>query len=329
MKIIVTGGAGFIGSNLVETISNTASEVVIIDNFSTGRLENIPKDQNNLTLVEADISKPGNWQDSFRGADVVYHIAALADIVPSIENPKSYFESNVTGTLNVLEAMRRHSSGKLIYTASSSCYGLAKRFPTAESDAIDIQYPYALTKYMGEQLVLSWAKVYDIEATSARLFNVYGRKSRTSGTYGAMFGVFLAQRLNGEPLTVVGDGAQKRDFIYVSDVCKALIALAQKGVSGQVYNVGTGQPCSVMQIAKRLSDNITLIPKRPGEPDLTHADITKIQAATEWQPVVDIDTGIDMMLENIDYWRDAPVWTPSKIEQATRTWFENLGKDNV
>ena len=155
--------------------------------------------------------------EEFKGQYYVFHLAALADIVPSIQSPKKYFESNVTGTLNVLEASRKGKIKKILYSASSSCYGIPTRYPTSENQKIDPKYPYALTKKIGEDLIKHWSKLYNIPFISLRLFNVYGTRSRTSGTYGAMFGVFLAQKIANKPFTIVGSGSQTRDFTYVSD----------------------------------------------------------------------------------------------------------------
>ena len=325
MKSIVTGGAGFIGSHVVEQLLGRGADVVVIDNFSTGRQENLSEFSGSVRLVEADISNPGSWMAEFKGVDHVFHLAALADIVPSIENPVSYYRSNVDGTFNVLEAARAVSVQKLVYAASSSCYGIPDEFPTKESAEIRPQYPYALTKYLGEELVRHWNQVYGLPAISLRLFNVYGTRSRTSGTYGAVFGVFLAQKLAGKPFTVVGDGKQTRDFTYVSDVASAFISAATSSLIGGVFNVGSGRTVSINELVELLGGPVTHIPKRPGEPDCTFADIAKITAALDWRPRVPIADGVREVVANIDYWAQAPVWTPESIEVATRQWFEYLG----
>jgi UDP-glucose 4-epimerase len=231
----------------------------------------------------------------------------------------------VDGTFCVLEAARRHAVKRLVYVASSSCYGIPAHYPTAETAAADPRYPYALTKYLGEQLVVHWAQVYRLPAVSVRFFNVYGPRARTSGTYGAVFGVFLAQLLAGQPLTVVGDGEQTRDFTFVADVVDALITVAESDKTGEIYNVGSGQPVSVNELVRLLGSPPTVrIPKRPGEPDCTWADIAKVQRDLGWQPKVGFADGVKVMLQNIDYWRDAPVWTASRIAEATSDWFRFL-----
>ena len=175
-------------------------------------------------------------------------MAALADIVPSIENPYKYFESNVIGTLNLLKTLKLKKIKKFLYAASSSCYGLPNKFPTNENEEINPMYPYALTKRLGEEILLHWSNVYKFPFISLRLFNVYGTRSRTSGTYGAMFGVFLAQKLKNKPFTVVGNGKQTRDFTYVTDVADAFIAAMESDIFYDIFNVGSNATVSVNKI---------------------------------------------------------------------------------
>lgn len=326
MKTIVTGGCGFIGSHVVEEFVSKNYEVCVIDNLSTGRLDNLETVIDKITLVNADISKKGDWGNYFKNVDWVIHLAGLADIVPSIQNPDSYFLSNVMGTFNVVENAKTNDVKKLVYSASSSCYGIPDKYPTSENAPIKPEYPYALTKRIGEELVLHWAKIYDLPAVSLRFFNVYGPRSRTSGVYGAVFGVFLAQKLAGKPFTIVGDGTQTRDFVYVKDVADAVHLAAKNGVSGKVYNVGGGNPVSVNKIAELIGGEKIYVPKRPGEPDCTFADITKIKKELGWEPKTSIETGVKEMLKNIEYWRKAPVWNPETIKEATKDWFKYLGK---
>ncbi len=328
LRCIVTGGAGFIGSHLVDRLLEENLFVTVLDNFSTSRAKNLSHQKNNknLTLIEVDISNLNKIIPYFKNIDTVFHLAALADIVPSITNPIKYYKSNVTGTFSVAEAARLSGVKKLVYAASSSCYGIPDVYPTPEISEIRPQYPYALTKYLGEKIVLHWAQVYKLPVVSLRLFNVYGPRSRTLGTYGAVFGVFLAQKLNGKPFTVVGDGNQTRDFTYITDVVEAFIVAATSDVSGEVFNVGSGSTYSINTLVKLLGGEVTYIPKRPGEPDCTFADISKIQKFLGWKPKVSFKEGIKILLDNIDYWRDAPVWTPEKIDEATKEWFKYLSK---
>ena len=325
-KILVTGGAGFIGSHLVEKLLQQGATVTVIDNFSTGRPENLSFCGTNprLRLFKEDLACLDKILPYFMYIDIVFHLGALADIVPSIVNPLDYYRSNVIGTFNVAEACRRSGVKKLLYAASSSCYGIPDTYPTNEEAQIRPLYPYALTKYLGEQTVLHWGKVYKIPVVSLRLFNVYGPRARTSGTYGAVFGVFLAQKLAGKPYTVVGDGTQTRDFTFVSDVADAFIKAAESDISGEIFNVGSGQTYSVNRLVELLGGEAVYIPKRPGEPDCTFADTAKIKKMLGWQPKVRFEDGVKMMLDNIRYWEKAPVWTPEKITEATADWFKYL-----
>ncbi len=323
---VVTGGAGFIGSHLVERLLADGWRVTAIDNGSVGRPQNLAHLAANpaLTVVWVDVADRAAISPHFSGAERVFHLAALADIVPSIERPTDYFRANVVGTESVLEASRAAGVKRFVYAASSSCYGIPAQYPTPETAPIQPQYPYALTKRLGEELVLHWGQVYGMPVVSTRFFNVYGPRARTSGTYGAVFGVFLAQKINGKPYTVVGDGRQTRDFTYVTDVAAALVKAADSGVRGEIFNVGSGHTYSVNRLVELLGGPVTGIPKRPGEPDCTFADITKIRRILGWEPKISLEEGVQRMLERLDDWKTAPVWTPQSIEQATKAWFDNL-----
>lgn len=325
---IVTGGAGFIGSHLVDALLAENISVRVIDNYSTGRPENLAHVAGQVELVEADFAKSGSWQKLFQDTDWVFHLGALADIVPSIQRPADYFQANVDGTFNVLEAAKNAGVKRFVYAASSSCYGIPDKYPTSEDADISPQYPYALTKRLGEELVMHWAQLYNLPAIALRLFNVYGPRSRTSGTYGAVLGVFLAQKLANKPFTVVGDGTQTRDFTYVTDVANAFLTAAQSSVCEEIFNVGSGETVSVNRLVELLGGEVTYIPKRPGEPDCTYADIAKIRRDLKWQPKVSIKQGVDNVLANIDYWKSAPVWTPATIATATQDWFKYLGTND-
>ena len=326
MRSLVTGGCGFIGSHLTEKLIAMGHEVVIIDNLSSGRIENIRGGavQPGLTFINADILDKDSIAPLFSGVDWVFHLAGIADIVPSIEQPDAYFQANVAGTLNVLQCAKTSGVKRFVYAASSSSYGIPDTYPTPESAPIRPQYPYALTKYMGEELTLHWFRVYGLPAISLRLFNVYGPGSRTSGAYGAVFGVFLAQKINKKPFTVVGDGRQTRDFTYVTDVAAAFIAAARSEVSGEAMNVGSGCHYSINYLVELLGGEVSDIPKRPGEPDCTFADTSKIRRLLHWMPEVSFEQGVDYMLNGIECWRNAPIWTADSIEAATETWFRYL-----
>jgi len=327
-KAIVTGGAGFIGSHLVDKLLLEGYSITVLDNLSTGRLENLShhKNNDNLEIVRADISDLDAIKSYFKGVDHVFHLAALADIVPSITDPIGYYRSNVDGTFNVMEASRIHGAKRIVYAASSSCYGIPDSFPTPESAEMRPQYPYALTKHLGEQIVLHWGLVYKLPVLSLRLFNVYGPRSRTSGTYGAVFGVFLAQKLNNAPFTVVGDGTQTRDFVFVTDVANAFFIAANSGCRQEIMNVGSGNTYSVNRLVELLRGDVVHIPKRPGEPNRTFADVTKIRKFLRWSSAVSFEEGVKSILDNIEYWRSAPVWTAEKIGAVTKDWFKYLSK---
>ena len=328
MKCLVTGGAGFIGSHLVDRLLEDGHEVIVLDNFATGRPENLVQHQgsSHLSIQPVDITHHEAIRSYFHDVDWVFHIAGLADVVPSITRPMDYHQTNVDGTVNVLEAARLAGVKRFIYTASSSCYGIPETIPTAETADIKVEYPYALSKYIGEQYVLHWGKVYKLGVLSLRLFNVYGLRSRTSGAYGAVFGVFLAQKLNNKPFTVVGDGTQTRDFTFVTDVVTALAMAAQSDISNEVMNVGSGHTYSINRLVELLGGDIVYIPKRPGEPDGTYADTGKIRELLGWEPKVSFEEGVTTLLEHIDSWREAPVWTPQTIQRATDAWFKYLSK---
>jgi UDP-glucose 4-epimerase len=328
---LVTGGAGFIGSHLVDRLIADGHRVRVIDNFANGRPENL-SDANasgRLEVLEASVADGVRIASAFDDVDWVFHLAAMADIVPSIENPTVYHQANVEGTLCVLEAARKASVKRLVYAASSSCYGIPDTYPTPETTLTSPMYPYALTKHLGEQYVMHWAQTYGLEAVSLRMFNVFGPRHRTSGTYGAVFGVFLAQKLAGEPLTIVGDGEQTRDFTFVSDVVDAFVKAAQSDRKRDVYNIGSDDTYSVNYLASLLGGATVKIPKRPGEPESTYADITRIKRDLGWRPQVSFEDGVQIMLDNIEGWREAPVWTADKIETATENWFKYLGDDEA
>lgn len=320
---VVTGGAGFIGSHMVDLLVGEGYRVHVIDNLVGGRLDNLAHHRSNMDIVleERDIRSYQPSDPFFNGAELVIHYAGIGDIVPSIENPMEYMSANVQGTIHMLECARYAGVYKFVYAASSSCYGLAD-VPTNETHSIDTKYPYALSKYQGEQAALHWHAVYKLPVNSVRIFNAYGTRSRTSGAYGAVFGVFLKQKLAGKPFTIVGDGNQTRDFLYVTDVARAFYAAAKTDRVGRIYNLGAGKPQSVNRLVELLDGKKIYIPKRPGEPDCTWADITRITSELGWKPEVSFEEGVSKILASIDYWKSAPLWEPSSIANATKSWFK-------
>jgi UDP-glucose 4-epimerase len=327
---VITGGAGFIGSHMVDVLLARGYEVRVIDSLVGGREANLAHHRGSSRLVAEfrDIRDYEPDDKLFSRAKYVFHFAGIGDIVPSIEQPTDYMSANIQGTVRMLECARHAGVAKFVYAASSSCYGLAS-VPTTEDHPISPQYPYALSKNLGEQAVLHWHQVYGLPANSIRIFNAYGTRSRTSGVYGAVFGVFLRQKLAGKPFTVVGDGTQRRDFIYASDVAEAFFAAADTKLSGRIYNVGAGNPQSVNRLVELLGGPKVHIPKRPGEPDCTWADISRIKAELGWTPSVSFEEGVGRVAANIDYWREAPLWDPESIGKATESWFKFLGGAHV
>lgn len=325
---VVTGGAGFIGSHAVDLLIQRGFRVHVIDNLYGGRERNLAQHQTNPDLIVEirDIRGIEPADKLFVGARHVFHFAGIGDIVPSIESPAEYMDVNVQGTVRVLEAARAARVDRIVYAASSSCYGLAT-VPTGEDHPIDTKYPYALSKWMGEQAAFHWHRLYGLPVNTLRIFNAYGTRSRTSGAYGAVFGVFLKQKLAGKPFTVVGDGTQTRDFLYVTDVAAAFIAAAETTIAGRYWNLGAGKPQSVNRLVELLGGETIHIPKRPGEPDCTWANISQITSELGWAPKVSFEEGVSRILAEIDYWCEAPLWDPASIETATKSWHRYMAGD--
>jgi len=326
MKCIVTGAAGFIGSHLCDLLLSNGHEVLGIDDLSTGRESNLVSalKSPHFSLLKQSVTdiRPGDVPET--SGEWIFHLAGRADLVPSIQKPEEYYLVNVEGTFRMLELAKALNCQRFIYTASSTCYGIADVVPTPETFPCLPRHPYGLTKYLGEQLAMHWSMVYKLPAISLRLFNVYGPRSRTTGAYGAVFGVFLKQKLAGKPFTVVGDGEQTRDFTFVTDVASAFLAAAKCSAAGEVMNVGSGGTYSINRLVSLLGGEVTYVPKRPGEPDSTFADTTKILQTLDWKPTVSFEEGVSRMLAVIDDWRDAPLWDESSIAEATKDWFKYL-----
>ena len=298
-KSIITGGAGFIGSNLTDHLVRIGHKVIILDNFVSGKKSNLSHHKRkNVKIFKTDISKSEILDRYFKGVDYVFHLAGLAEIIPSIENPKKYFVNNVLGTVNVLEAAKKVKIKKFIYAASSSCYGTPKKIPTSEKEKIDLKHPYALTKFMGEELVMKYASLFRMPNISFRFFNVYGPRLNTSGQYSAVMGNFLSQTKNKKPLTIVGDGKQTRDFIHVDDLANAFIKVIKSKLIKKIYNLGSGKRTSINTIAKIFGGKRKFIPLRPGEPKNSLANISKLKKDINWKPKISIEKGIKKLLQN-------------------------------
>ena len=298
-KSVITGGAGFIGSNLTDRLLEMGHKVTVLDNFVSGKKSNLSHhNKKNLKIVNIDISKSENLDKYFKKVDYIFHLAALAEIIPSFKNPKKYFTNNVIGTLNILKAAKKTKIKKMIYAASSSCYGAPKKFPTSEKDKIDLKHPYAVTKFIGEELVMRYASMFSMPNISCRFFNVYGPRLNVSGQYSAVIGNFLSQTKSKKALTVVGDGKQTRDFIHVDDLVNAFIKIIKSKSVNKIYNLGSGKRTSINTIAKIFGGKKKFIPVRPGEPKNSVADIKKIKKDINWRPKISIEQGIKKLLEN-------------------------------
>ena len=327
MRCIVTGASGFIGSHLIDALLADGHEVLGVDDLSTGRLKNLDEARKSgaFRFLEKNIRDLSKGDLPLADCDWFFHLAGRADLVPSIVNPEDYFQVNVEGTFRALQLSRELGVKRFLYAASSTCYGIPDTYPTPESAPCKPEHPYALTKLMGEEMVMHWQKVYQLPTLSLRLFNVYGPRSRTTGAYGAVFGVFLKQKLAGVPFTVVGDGTQTRDFTFVSDVASAFLAAAKSDAQGEIFNVGSGHSYAVNRLVELLGGQKEFIPRRPGEPDCTFADTQKITSRIGWTPSIPLEEGVSRMMAVIDDWRDAPLWNQSTIAEATADWFKHLG----
>lgn len=286
MKCLVTGGAGFIGSNLVDRLLDEGHEVVIIDNLSTGKRKNINPQ---AVFYEMDITSPGAGI-AFSDVDVVFHTAAKARVQPSIEDPITYNKVNIEGTLNMLKMSVDHGVKRFVYSASSSAYGNTDKMPEVETDPVNPLSPYGVQKLVGEMYCTMFPKVYDLETVSLRYFNVYGERQSLDGAYCLVMGIFAQQRLRDTPMTINGDGEQRRDFTYVGDIVDAnyRAAISPNVGNGEVINIGNGDNRSVNQLADMIGGprihNDPVI-----EPACTLADNTKARELLGWEPTVKIE----------------------------------------
>ena len=290
MKYIVTGGAGFIGSNLVDLLVEEGHEVHVIDNFSTGKKENCNKKAKYFQLDLSDYSNYDNIKTILMGSDGVFHLAALPRVQESIENPLHFEKNNTLSTINILKACSDLKVRRLVYSASSSAYGNTIKLPSKEEDPVDPISPYAMQKYYGEIACRMFANVYGVETVSLRYFNVYGERQNLEGAYALVMCVFARQRLNNKPLTIRGDGEQRRDFTHVKDVSKAnILAMSSEKVgSGEVINIGSSDNRSVNQVAKMIGGP-TISIDSVVEPRETLADNSKAKDLLNWEPSVVIE----------------------------------------
>ncbi len=304
MKCIVTGGAGFIGSHLVDRLIDDGHEVNVIDDLSTGKEENINPKAKFFKRDLTEINKLWAYQvdEMFKDVDVVFHLACLARVQPSIEEPHLYHDKNVNGLVDVLEACRTHKVKKFVFSSSSSVYGDVeeKDLPTSEEDTLTPMSPYAIHKLIGEEYCKLYSKLYSIDTISLRYFNVYGDRQPTEGAYCLVMGVFAQQRLEGKPMTIRGDGEQRRDFTYVDDVVEANIKVgfSKMKFEGDVFNIGNGDNRSVNEIADLIGGNrINVEPVV--EPRETLADNGKAKFILDWKPTGNLEEWIPKWKEEI------------------------------
>ena len=294
---IVTGGAGFIGSHIVEKLKRLDHMVVVIDNeYSDNDNFHWRKDTLNVNI---DITDYKALKKAFTGADYIFHLAAEARIGPAIKNPLNALNINTMGTCNVLQCAREVGAKKVLYSSTSSGYGLNEA-PNIETQPDDCLNPYSVSKIAGEKLCKMYTDLYGLNTIIFRYFNVFGERAPRKGQYAPVTGIFLRQKAAGEPLTIVGDGEQRRDYIYVKDVANANVMAAisnpDDNAYGQVYNVGSGKNYSVNEIASFISDDTINIPPRIGEARNSLANIDKIQKTFAWKPEVDVEQWIKTQL---------------------------------
>jgi UDP-glucose 4-epimerase len=295
MKVLVTGGAGFIGSNLVDRLIDLGHNVICIDNESAESNEQFywnDKAQN----YKVDICDYNTIYPMFDKIDIVFHLASDARIQPAILDPKKSIDTNVLGTFNILEASRRNNVDRVIISSTSSAYGKSNVIPNVETQKEDCLTPYSAAKVFGENLAKVYFNLYGLKTISLRYFNVYGERQPLKGQYAPVIGLFIKQNKEGKPLTVVGDGTQRRDFTHINDAVSAniLAGFNEVGVEsfGQVYNVGYGKSYSILDIASMVSDRIEFIPARPGEAKETLSDTSKIKKEFGWSPTKSLDQWI-------------------------------------
>jgi len=291
MKYLITGGAGFIGSNLIDELILRGHEVRVIDNFDTGLRANLHPQ---AEFFEADICDAEKTKPLFNGLDGVFHVAAMARVQRSIENPRQTHETNILGTLNVLLAARDSGVKRVVYSASASAYGDQEVLPLREDMPTKPLNPYGLQKFVGEEYCKLFSSLYSLETVSLRYFNVYGPKMLLDGPYATVIGIFIRERKGGRPLTIFGKGEQTRDFTHVRDVLRAnILAMESASVGqGEIINIGGGNNISVNQIASMIGGNTVYLPAQPGEILHSRADITKAKNLLGWEPTVRFEEGL-------------------------------------
>tara|TARA_B100000686_G_scaffold125200_1_gene132654 strand:+ start:1209 stop:2108 length:900 start_codon:yes stop_codon:yes gene_type:complete len=296
MRALVTGGAGFIGSHLVEKLVKKKYKVTVIDNLSNGKLNNLQSVKKKITFIKADLNKIKNLNKLLKKTDYVFHLSGLVKATESIKKPKKYFKSNVLSTLNILNSLNNTSIKKIIYAASASCYGKTKNFPISENNKIFNLTPYASTKWLSEKLLFEFSKNNKISIISLRLFNVYGSRSDNKSTYSGVVTQFINNFKKNKPLKIYGSGKQTRSFVHVDDVVNAFINLAQSKIKNEIFNIGGKRSIKITELANFISQKKIFLPARKGDPKYSSANISKIKKKIGWSPKVDIKTGINLLI---------------------------------
>lgn len=291
---VITGSCGFIASHMVDLLVSKGHEVRCIDDLSAGTFENIKQHKNNplMKFYQVDINCLDPHSFIFKDADYVFHFAGIPSIRPSLENPTPYMNTNVLGTAKVLEASRHAKVKKFVYAASSACYGEADVHPTPETAVIKLQHPYGLSKHLGEEATLHWGECFGLPVISLRMFDVYGRRAKS-----VVLNIFLKLKAEGKPITICGDGNQTRDFVHVTDVCRAYLMAAESDIKQEIFNVGTGKPETINHLVDLIGGPKTHIPTRGNEPYTHCADITKITTMLGWKPEMNFEQGIADAIE--------------------------------
>jgi nucleoside-diphosphate-sugar epimerase len=290
--MLVTGGAGFIGSHLTERLDQSGYQVRVLDNLTQGHREWV---QPSAEFIEGDVSDLSTCRRACEGVAGIFHLAAMSKVAPSIDKFEFCTEQNIIGTQNLLIAARDAKVRKLVYSGSSTYYGNGAA-PQAESALPNCLNPYAVSKYVGEQFCEVFTRLYGLPTVSLRYFNVYGPRQPAVGAYALVLGIFLDQHRRGEPLTVHGEGTQRRDFVHVRDVVEANLAAYGSDVVGTVMNVGSGTNTSIQEIADLISTNQVHLPRRAGDAEITLADISRIKSLLGWAPKVSFAEGLKELI---------------------------------
>lgn len=323
LKSLVTGAAGFIGSHLVDQLMKAGHEVVAIDNEINGSWSNLTQWEENQRFkkVHQDILEIQPNDQNFKDCDYVFHLASLECPTTSLSNPEIFFSTNIHGTVKVLQASRQSKIKKFLYAGSSAVYGDAST-PTTENDSIAPLTPSCLTKSQAEEICLHWGEVFSIPVNGLRIFNSFGPRDQTKIYPGSAFSIWMKQKNQGQPLTVVGDGSHARDFIYCTDVANAFYIAALEGKEGEVYNIGSGKAVSLNEITDQVKGKKIFLKNREDEPSKTWADISKFQFDCNWQPRIPLESGIEFSLDVLDEWKGDATWNEESLNDFFQTWFE-------